>query len=166
MRRSCPHLDKSLGLNARISRRDFLDGALLASGSILLSSAAPGEAMAQDSDWTGYTGEGDYQFSAGNMETVVQSAHAVRDGKFDQPPSDVVDTGEFVDCAVVGGGFSGLSAALFFSQKAGSEATCLVFDNAAVFGGVAKRNEFEVDGHRLYAPQGRFTFSRPIRTAS
>ena len=161
MRRSCPHLDKSLSLNAHISRRDFLDGALLASGSILLSSAAPGEAMAHDSDWTGYTGEGDYRFSAGNMETVVQSAHAVRDGKFDQPPSDVVNTGEFVDCAVVGGGFSGLSAALFFSQKAGSEATCLVLDNAAVFGGVAKRNEFEVDGHRLYAPQGSVHFQPP-----
>lgn len=161
MRCSCPHVNKLLGLDAQISRRDFLDGALLASGSILLSSAAPLPSMAQNSDWSGYTGEGDYRLSAGNMEKAVQSAHAVRDGAYDTPPADVIDTGEFVDCAVVGGGFSGLSAALFFSQRGGSGATCLVLDNAAVFGGVAKRNEFEVEGHRLYAPQASVHFQPP-----
>ncbi|MBV8570040.1 MAG: NAD(P)/FAD-dependent oxidoreductase [Acidobacteriaceae bacterium] len=161
MRGSCPHLDKGLETGGRISRRDFLDGALLASGGLLLSASAPAQSMLQESEWTGYTGEGDYRLSAGNMESVVQSAHSVRDGKYDSPPSAVIDTGEFVDCVIVGGGFAGLSAALFFSQKAGSGATCIVLDNAAVFGGVAKRNEFEVDGHRLYAPQASVHFQPP-----
>ncbi|MBV8073200.1 MAG: NAD(P)-binding protein, partial [Acidobacteriaceae bacterium] len=161
MRGSCPHLDKALETGGRISRRDFLDGALLASGGLLLSASAPAQSMLQESEWTGYTGEGDYRLSAGNMESVVQSAHSVRDGKYDSPPSGVIDTGEFVDCAIVGGGFAGLSAALFFSEKAGSGATCIVLDNAPVFGGVAKRNDFEVDGHRLYAPQASVHFQPP-----
>ena len=36
-----------------------------------------------------------------------------------------------------------------------------MLDNAAIFGGVAKRNEFEVDGHRLYAAQGSVHFQPP-----
>src|SRR6185295_12523387 len=32
--------------------------------------------------------------------------------------------------------------------------TCLVVDNHPIFGGEAKRNEFDVDGHRLIAHQG------------
>ncbi|HEY7307129.1 MAG TPA: NAD(P)-binding protein [Bryobacteraceae bacterium] len=160
MGRACPHLDKILGLNERISRRDFLDGALLASGGALLSSAVPRLSMAQN-DWIGYTGEGDYRLAAGNTEEVVLAAHAVRDGKYDDPPASAVDTEEIFDCVIVGGGFSGLSAALFFTRQAGPGATCLVLDNAAVFGGVAKRNEFVVDGHRLYAPQASVHFQPP-----
>jgi spermidine dehydrogenase len=161
MSKSCPHLDKILGLNEEISRRDFLDGALLASGSILLGTAAPGQISAQDSGWTGYTGEGDYRASAGNMEEVVHAAHAVRDGAFDKAPNRAIDTGESFDCVVVGGGFAGLSAALFFTQRGGPGRTCLVLDNASIFGGVAKRNEFIVDGQHLYAPQASVHFQPP-----
>jgi spermidine dehydrogenase len=160
MSRACPHLDRLLGLNELISRRDFLDGALLASGGALLSAVRPRLSMAQN-DWLGYTGEGDYRFAAGNMEEVVLAAHAARDGKYDDPRDGAVDTGEIFDCVIVGGGFSGLSAALFFNRQAGPGATCLVLDNAAVFGGVAKRNEFMVDGHRLYAPQASVHFQPP-----
>lgn len=157
---TCPHLDKLLGLDADVSRRDFLDGVLLASGSLLLSAAAPGQAIAQ-TGWAGYTGEGDYRTAAGNVEEVVQAAHAVRDGAYDRLSSEPADTGEIFDCVVVGGGFSGLSAALFFTQKAGPGQTCLVLDNSSIFGGVAKRNEFVVDGHRLYAPQASVHFQPP-----
>lgn len=160
MSRACPHLDKLLGLSERISRRDFLDGALLASGGALLSAVSPNLSMAQN-DWTGYTGEGDYRLAAGNMEEVVLAAHAVRDGKYDDPRAGAVDTEEIFECVIVGGGFSGLSAALFFNGQAGPDATCLVLDNAAVFGGVAKRNEFVVDGHRVYAPQASVHFQPP-----
>ncbi|MCU1292402.1 MAG: dependent oxidoreductase [Bryobacterales bacterium] len=160
MARRCPHLDKILGLHEPISRRDFLDGALIASGSILLGAAAPQQTLAQ-TGWTGYTGEGDYRNSAGNSEDVVSSAHAVRDGAYDKLSNEPVDTGEMFDCVVVGGGFSGLSAALFFKQKAGSGSSCLVLDNASIFGGIAKRNEFTVDGRRLYAPQGSVHFQPP-----
>lgn len=157
----CPHLDKILGMNEAISRRDFLDGALLASGAALLSGLAPQQLLGQVEGWTGYTGEGDYQGAAGNSEEVVHSAHAVRDGRFDSAPAEVIETGETFDCVVVGGGFAGLSASLFFKQRAAGDRTCLVLDNSRVFGGVAKRNEFVVDGHRLYAPQASVHFQPP-----
>jgi len=80
MPESCPFLNKILGLEERISRRDFLDGALLASGAALLAGTTPRQIMAQSEGWTGYTGEGDYKGSAGNTEEVVHNAHAVRDG--------------------------------------------------------------------------------------
>src|SRR5690242_17302174 len=117
MPKRCPHLDKMLGIDERISRRDFLDGALMASGAALLAGETPqqmlAQAGAQTSAWTGYTGEGDYKGSAGNTEEVVHNAHAVRDGAYDKVPSEVNDTNEIFDCVVVGGGFSGLSAGLF-----------------------------------------------------
>ncbi len=165
MSERCPHLDKILGLDQPISRRDFLEGALVASTGLAMSST-PLELLAQESGtaastWSGYTGEGDYKLSAGNSEQVVHDAHAVRDGAYDQAPSQVTDTGEVYDCAVVGGGLSGISAALFFNQRTGANRNCIVLDNAAVFGGVAKRNEFEVDGHRLYSPQGSVHFQPP-----
>lgn len=160
MSHSCPHLHRILGMDQVVSRRDFLDGALLASGAAALAAMAPRQLLAQSAGWTGYTGEGDYRDSAGNTEDVVHNAHAVRDGFYDKSPSGVTDTGESMDCVVVGGGFAGLSAALFFKQRA-PERTCLVLDNARVFGGVAKRNEFIVNGHRLYAPQASVHFQPP-----
>jgi spermidine dehydrogenase len=160
MSQRCPHLDKILGLHEPISRRDFLDGALVASGGLLLGAAAPQQAQAQ-TGWAGYTGEGDYRNAAGNSEDVVHSGHTVRDGAYDKLSNELVDTGETFDCVVVGGGFAGLSAAMFFKQKAGSGSTCLVLDNASIFGGIAKRNEFVVNGHRLYAPQGSIHFQPP-----
>ena len=105
MSRSCPHLDKLLGIQEEVSRRDFLDGALLASGAALLAASAPVQMLAQAKGWTGYTGEGDYRNSAGNTEEVVHNAHSVRDGAWDKAPANVTDTGEFHDCVVVGGGF-------------------------------------------------------------
>jgi spermidine dehydrogenase len=161
----CPHLDKVLGLNQPISRRDFLEGALVASTALAVASS-PLELLAQGkgaatSAWTGYTGEGDYKVSAGNSDQVVHDAHAVRDGAYDQIASQVADTGEIYDCAVVGGGLSGISAALLFHQRTEASRNCIVLDNAAIFGGVAKRNEFVVDGHRLYSPQGSVHFQPP-----
>jgi spermidine dehydrogenase len=161
MSQRCPHLDKILGMNEDISRRDFLDGVLLASGSALMAGLAPQQLMAQVADWTGYTGEGDYKGTAGNSEEVVHSAHAVRDGAYDTAAAGVVDTNEIFDCVVVGGGFAGLSASLFFKQRTPANLSCLVLDNSRVFGGVAKRNEFVVDGHRLYAPQASVHFQPP-----
>jgi spermidine dehydrogenase len=162
----CPHSDKLLGLNEPISRRDFLDGVLIASAGLAAGAICPFPLDAQSPTgpvpgWSGYTGEGDYQGSAGNTESVLHDAHAVRDGRFDAPPGKVNETGEIYDCVVVGGGMAGLSAGLFFHRQAGEKRTCLILENARVFGGVAKRNEFLVDGHRLYAPQASVHFQPP-----
>src|SRR5215469_6578260 len=132
--------DRSLGLGRRIRRRDFLNGTLLAAGGALLVPLTPAQLLAQKVEWDGYTGEGDYRNSNGNTEEVVRVAHAIRDGAFDKVPANTIDTGEQFDCVVVGGGISGLAAALYFHDQAiGSGRRCLVIENHPMFGGEAKR---------------------------
>jgi len=153
--------DKALGMNQRICRRDFLNSTLLASGSLLLESLTPQQLLARD-DWTGYGGVGDYADSNGNTLEVMRIGHQSRDGAFNLPPADVIDTGEVFDCVVVGGGISGLAAALFLKQQGRPNLRCLVLENHPIFGGEAKRNEFIVEGKRLMAPQGSDHFSAPM----
>jgi spermidine dehydrogenase len=153
-----PREDKSLGMDQRISRRDFLNSTLLASGSLLMTSAAPLQLLGQEDEFTGYGGVGDYSKSNGNTLEVLAAGHRIRDGEFEHQPANVIDTGETFDCVVVGGGISGLAAALFFLRKGGKNRTCLVLENHPVFGGEARRNEFMVDGHRLMAHQGSAVF--------
>ena len=150
--------DKALGMDQNISRRDFLNSTLLASGGMLMTSVSPMQLLAEGGDWTGYGGVGDYSGSNGNTLEVLTAGHRIRDGEFDRPAANVVDTREVYDCVIVGGGISGLAAALFFLRKSGKNRTCLVLDNHPVFGGEAKRNEFMVDGHRLMGHQGSAVF--------
>lgn len=160
--------DRALGLERDITRRDFLNSTLLASGGLLLSSASPAQILAQNSsgettadDWTGYGGVGEYANSNGNTRQVLEAGHQIRDGNFESLPRSVIDTGETYDCVIVGGGISGLAAALILRQLAGRGKSCLVLDNHPIFGGEAKRNEFLVDGHRLIAHQGSALFWPP-----
>ena len=159
--------EKALGLNHDITRRDFLNSTLLASGGMLLSPLSPAQLLAQQAnqapdflndDWTGYGGVGDYANSNGNTTAVFEAGHRIRDGEFESVPGNLVETGEVYDCVVVGGGISGLAAALIFHRQAGAGKTCLVLDNHPIFGGEAKRNEFLVDGHRLIGHQGSALF--------
>jgi spermidine dehydrogenase len=159
--------DCGLGMDCGITRRDFLNSTLLASGGLLLNSVSPAELLAaqkagqersSDDSWTGFGGVGDYANSNGNTRAVLEAGHQIRDGLFDGQPSGVVETGETYDLVVVGGGISGLAAALIFQRQAGKGKTCLVLDNHHIFGGEAKRNEFLVDGHRLTAHQGSALF--------
>jgi spermidine dehydrogenase len=156
-------------MNRDITRRDFLNGTLLASGTLLLQANSPAHLLAQSAakqaandDWTGYGGVGDYANSNGNTATVFEAGHQIRDGAFESLPASVIETGETYDCVVVGGGISGLAAALTFRRLAGEGKTCLVLDNHPIFGGEAKRNEFLVDGHRLIGHQGSALFWPPL----
>jgi spermidine dehydrogenase len=145
--------DKILGMDEQISRRDFLNATLLASGGLLMGSANPVELLSED-DWTGYGGVGDYRLSNGNTYEILQAGHRIRDGEFEKLPASAIDTGEIYDCVIVGGGISGIAAALFFGRQSRKNRNCLILDNHPIFGGEAKGNEFEVDGHRLMAHQG------------
>lgn len=146
--------DEKLGMQGEITRRDFLGSTLLASGALLLDSVTPQEILAQTDEFTGYGGVGEYASSNGNTWTVLQAGHKIRDAVYNRLPKDIVETGEIYDCVIVGGGISGLAAALFFQRQAASRAKCLVLENHPIFGGEAKQNEFLVDGKRLVAHQG------------
>ena len=162
--------DKALRMDQGITRRDFVNATLVGSGSLLLHSHSPlqlldkarGTTDRTDNDWTGYGGVGDYSNSNGNTWSVLEAGHQIRDGAFDRLPGDVIDTGETYDCAVVGGGISGLAAALVFQRQAGTGKSCVVLENHPVFGGEAKRNEFIVDGHRVIGHQGSALFWPPL----
>lgn len=159
--------DHALGLDLDITRRDFLNSTLLASGGLLLNAASPAQLLAQSNsnspavdDWTGYGGIGDYANSNGNTLPVLEAGHRIRDAQFETLPADTIDTGESYDCVVVGGGISGLAAALIFQERTGKQKSCVVLDNHPIFGGEAKRNEFLVDGaFREYERQIRQLFA-------
>jgi spermidine dehydrogenase len=153
--------DSALGLENSITRRDFLGTALLASGSLLLTGATPAELLAQNDDFNGYGGVGEYSKANGNSWAVLLAGHAIRDRIYDPLPNDVVDTGENYDCVILGGGISGLAAALFFQRGAAAGMKCLVLDNHSIVGGEAKQNEFLVDGKRLIAHQGSAIYQIP-----
>jgi spermidine dehydrogenase len=153
--------ENALGMNAEITRRDFLGSTLLASGAFLLDGCSPAELLASDDDWTGYGGVGEYSRSNGNTLAVLQAGHKMRDGAYHPLPADAIDTGEIYDCVIIGGGISGLAAALSFLRQAGPKATVLILENHSIFGGEAKQNEFLVDGKKLVAHQGSAIYQVP-----
>jgi spermidine dehydrogenase len=145
----------------QITRRDFLNGTLLASGAALVSAACPYQLMAAE-DWDGEPGIGDYADANGNTHQVMADGHMIRDHVFDRNPAAIQDTAETYDCVIVGGGISGLSAALFYQQATSAKKSCLVLENHPIFGGEAKRNEFNVDGQRLIASQASAMWFQPM----
>ena len=156
------HKLDAIGLNADITRRDFINTSLIGSGAALLGAQAPGllrpaaAAMPPPAnlgaDWTGYGGIGDYAGANGNTADVVNVAHGIAQRRYED--AAVQDLDETFDMLIVGAGFGGLGAAYTFMKEAESSQSCLLLDNHAIFGGEAKQNEFDVDGTRLTAPQG------------
>ncbi|MFK8021485.1 MAG: NAD(P)-binding protein [Pseudomonadales bacterium] len=168
-----------------ISRRDFVGGTLLGSGAALLSSAAPGVKGAAskaapdkfalgrtmplpltglDASWSGPGGVGDYASSNGNTHDVVNAAHTFRNDDFAGLLNRAKDSDEEYDLVVVGAGFAGCTAAYTY-RKENPDARVLILDNHSMFGGEARQNEFEVDGHRLWAPQGSTGAVWPLSVA-
>ncbi|HEX4242867.1 MAG TPA: NAD(P)-binding protein [Steroidobacteraceae bacterium] len=165
-----------------ITRRDFVNGTLVAAGAAALrgSRAADGRAgpggagaaagvaaprgsrgTAGDDTFTGYGGVGDYARSNGNTWPVVQAAHALRDGRYDAAALDgAADAGSH-DLVIVGGGIAGLAAAHRFTKLRGPASRILLLENHPMLGGEAKQNEFQVDGVRLLGPQGSNDFGLP-----
>jgi spermidine dehydrogenase len=144
---------RALGLCSGITRRDFIGSALVGSGAMLLGVPAPSFAQGLTSDWNGYSGVGDYSRSNGNIASVVNAAHGVRDGTYEARIAAAPAVDGTYDLVVVGGGFAGLIAAYEF-RKARPAGRCLVLENHPVFGGEAKQNQMLVDGVMLTGPQG------------
>ena len=144
---------RSLGLHSAITRRDFIGATLVGSGALLLGAAPPAEAQGLTSAWNGYAGVGDYARSNGNVASVVNAAHALRDGLYEAGIESAPLVDDVYDLVIVGGGFAGLIAAYEF-RKQRPNGRCLVIDNHPVFGGEAKQNQMVVDGVMLTGPQG------------
>ena len=139
--------DRYLGMDQPITRRDFLNGIALGATALgaatLPATAFPATASpAAAQDAFGYyppllTG------LRGSHAGSFEDAHALRDGK---QWATATDTGEEYDLIIVGAGISGLAAAHFYRARK-PHSRILILDNHDDFGGHAKRNEFNLDGH-------------------
>lgn len=148
-----PNTDSCASGRGRITRRDFVSGVAVgvATGAGLSSPrvrAASGlEAMRADPTPPRRTG------MRGTSDESRDVAHAVAmQGKRWSPPTRQTDA--IYDLIVVGAGLSGLATALFFRQQAGTGSRILLLDTGDDFGGNARRNEFDVDGHKILAAGG------------
>jgi spermidine dehydrogenase len=145
-----------------ISRRDFLGG--IALGTAAGASLSPAELLAAGA----FPPAGGAYYPPmltgmrGSHPGSFEVAHALAwAGQTYPAPSRPDEDG--YDLIVVGGGLSGLAAALAFRQQAGEQARILVLDNHDDFGGHAKRNEFMVDGQRLIGYGGSQSIDSPGR---
>jgi spermidine dehydrogenase len=166
-------LDRDLGMDRPITRRDFLNGVAIGVGAAMgveligrvpgieASLAAAGFAQEQAGYYppalTGMRGshEGSYEVS-----------HTLRDGRFGQAAAEPIDTRETYDLVIVGGGISGLAAAYFYRARTTPSARILILDNHDDFGGHAKRNEFRPGGKLWIANGGTAGIESPFPYSS
>ncbi len=149
--------------DADFTRRDFLNGVQVGASAMLLGGASPLDLLGGEAeDWNGPSGVGDYAGANGNTYEVVAEGHRIRDGAYaNTDASSITDAGAF-DLVAVGGGISGLAAALFFQRATGARRRCLVLEDHPIFGGLAKENEFRIDGQRLIGQQASAMFFPPL----
>ena len=154
--------DRDLGLDRPITRRDFLNAAMVGAGAALLHQSPPALRSPPQAGpwhpWTGYGGVGDYARSNGNTWEVIQAAHALRDGTYDRSPAGLVDTGEAFDLVICGGGFAGLGAAYFYRKAVGASPTYFDFD---AFDEKQPRPQAEDDEVVVISADGKGVVMRP-----
>ncbi len=150
--------DRELGMQRRITRRDFVNGVAVTAGAAMMPWQLLGEETPEKSPnyyppaLTGMRGSHPGSFDA---------AHSLRDGTFWESAGKPEHTGENYDVIIVGGGISGLAAAHFYRKAAGEKARILILDNHDDFGGHAKRNEFRVNGTFRLGFGGTFSIESP-----
>lgn len=162
-----PALDHELGMDRKITRRDFLNGAAMTIGAASLSAGVPAKPPVADEPQshagynppvtTGLRGS-----HPGSFEVV----HALRDGTFWKTAGNPLQLQEHFDLIVVGGGISGLAAACFFRERAGGDARILILENHDDFGGHAKRNEFHLGGKLQLLNGGTMLIDSPTPYSS
>jgi len=158
--------DRELGMQRKITRRDFLNGVAVTAGAAMmpwdLSAAGLGAGQAA----VGPETSPNYYPPAltgmrGSHPGSFDAAHALRDGTFWDSAGKPEDTGETYDLIIVGGGISGLAAAHFYRKATGGKARILILDNHDDFGGHAKRNEFRVGSAFRIGFGGTFSIESP-----
>ncbi len=132
---------------SKITRRDFIDGTLMAAGASMVPFGCTSEKVLDKIDPSYYppalTG-----LRGSHVESYTDAHSRAWAEKSDWGPTTALK--EEYDLIVVGGGISGLSAAFFYQQEHGRDKKVLILDNHDDFGGHAKRNEHTVgDDTRL-----------------
>jgi spermidine dehydrogenase len=155
-------MDRDLGLNQPITRRDFVNGVAVSIGGALVPTGPLG-ALLQQAEYAPEKDPGYYPPALtglrGSHPGSFEVAHGARDHAIGALVDSAIPTGEHYDVIVVGGGISGLSSAHF----SGPSARVLILDNHDDFGGHAKRNEFQVAGRRLIMYGGTQSIDGPDR---
>jgi spermidine dehydrogenase len=151
--------DRALGMDRKITRRDFLDGVALGAGLAALGIGgveirdAQADTAAYPPAATGLRGQ---------IPSAFKTMHAIRDGTFWKTAGAPEDSGESYDLVVVGGGISGLAAAFLYRQQAGAGVKILILENHDDFGGHARRNEFTAgNGAKLVGYGGSQSLQTP-----
>jgi spermidine dehydrogenase len=156
--------DRLLGMNRRITRRDFLNGVAIGIGALGYS-GLPAFASRHSDSKTDSDAATAYPPALTGMRGLAPGsydvAHALRDGTFWENAGTATDTHEAYDLVVVGGGISGLAAAYFYRKHAGNGSRILILDNNDDFGGHARRNEFHVGGRLLLSNGGTQSIESP-----
>ncbi|MDQ6766281.1 MAG: NAD(P)/FAD-dependent oxidoreductase [Candidatus Eremiobacteraeota bacterium] len=158
--------DRHLGMHAKISRRDFLDGvAVTAVGALsagVLPACSPHNAtpiaMAGSPGRSAYPPATTGLWGQDNSSFAVM--HKIRDGTFWQGTAAPQASGEHYDLVVVGAGMSGLASAYFYRQQR-PNARILIVDVRLDFGGHAGRNEFRVGDRFLLSNAGTQSMESP-----
>jgi spermidine dehydrogenase len=156
--------DRDLGMHARITRRDFLDGVAVTALGALAAGAIPGCAPHEMHGFssvvpsTAYPPETTGLWGQDNSSYAVM--HKLRDGTFWTNAPAPQTSGEHYDLVVVGAGMSGLASAYFYRQQR-PNARILILDVRRDFGGHAGRNEFHVGDRLLLSNAGTQSMESP-----
>ena len=142
----------------KITRRDFINGTLMAAGATMLPIGCTSDAVLDalnplyyPPSLTGLRGS--------HPGSNTHSHARAWSNKSDWGAT--TELKETYDLVVVGGGISGLAAAYFYQQKHGKDKKVLILDNHDDFGGHAKRNEHTVDGQLRIGYGGSQTIVEP-----
>lgn len=141
-----------------ITRRNFINGSLLAAGAAMLPYGCANDIVSNLLDPLYYPPA--LNGLRGSHPGANTHAHTrAWDKKSDWGP--ITKIKEKYDLIVVGGGISGLSAAYFYQEKYGRDKKVLILDNHDDFGGHAKRNEHTVNGNTRISYGGSQTLVEP-----
>jgi spermidine dehydrogenase len=158
--------DRELGMDRAIPRRDFLNGAAMTVGSALLPSSLSANSGSDEPQNHAGSNPPVSTGLRGSHPGSFEIAHSLRDGTFwkNAPAPRVL--AEKYDLIVVGGGISGLEAAHFYREKAGTGVKILILENHDDFGGHAKRNEFHPGGKLQLLNGGTMLIDSPTPYSS